>query len=76
MLQQFAESLTKLTWSEMDKVAICVADEAAHCLENDEVFDPRRVAELLSGLGSEILREAEMETAAKATGSQSPDPAT
>ncbi len=67
-MEKLAEALRDLTWSEMVRVSEHIADSVTHHWENDEPVDRDIVAQILSDLGADILKEAELERASQATG--------
>ena len=63
MLYDLGKALTKLTWSEMNKVAVHIADSTNNHAKNGEDVDPHFVSDLLVEIGESIVEEAELDAA-------------
>ena len=61
MIYNLGDALKNLTWAEMDKVATHIANETNTRAQNGEEVDPHFVGNLLSELGGDIVKEAELE---------------
>ena len=71
MIYNLGDALKNLTWAEMNKVATYIANTTNSHAQSGEEVDPHFVGSLLSDLGNDIIKEAELEAAAMPRGEQS-----
>lgn len=66
-MQEFADALAKLTWAEMNRVALILDEEVSHRIKNDEPIDPHWFGMILSEMAEGISKEAAAIAAEAAT---------
>lgn len=59
MIYSLGNTLTKLTWSEMNKLSVCLADSTNNHFRNEEIVDPYFFSELLVEIGQNLIKELE-----------------
>jgi len=59
MIYSLGNTLTKLTWSEMNKLSVFLADSTNNHCKNGDTADPYFFSELLVEIGQGLIKELE-----------------
>ena len=65
MISNLGNTLTNLTWSEMNRISVHISDATNDHFRNEEIVDPHFFSDLLVKMGQGILDELENLEAAK-----------